>query len=83
LPVVSLAVGIGVDYGIYFYDVIQHEVYDKGRNLRDASRLVVADAADIWIYNAIELRGLSNRLRGFRFTPIGSGADFRIMSLTG
>jgi peptide/nickel transport system substrate-binding protein len=49
----------------------------------EASRLVVADAADIWIYNAIELRGLSNRLRGFRFTPIGSGADFRIMSLTG
>jgi peptide/nickel transport system substrate-binding protein len=48
-----------------------------------ASRFVVADAADIWIYNAIELRGLSNRLRGFRFTPIGSGADFRIMSLTG
>jgi peptide/nickel transport system substrate-binding protein len=48
----------------------------------EASRLVVADAADIWIYNAIELRGLSNRLRGFRFTPIGSGADFRIMSLT-
>jgi peptide/nickel transport system substrate-binding protein len=48
----------------------------------EASRLVVADSADIWIYNAIELRGLSNRLRGFRFTPIGSGANFRIMSLT-
>jgi peptide/nickel transport system substrate-binding protein len=47
-----------------------------------ASRVVVADAADIWIYNAIELRGLSNRLRGFQFTPIGSGADFRTMSLT-
>jgi peptide/nickel transport system substrate-binding protein len=48
----------------------------------EASRLVVADAADIWIYNAIELRGLSNRLRGFQFNPIGSGADFRTMSLT-
>ena len=48
----------------------------------EASRLVVSDAADIWIYNAIELRGLSNRLHGFHFTPIGSGADFRMMSLT-
>lgn len=48
----------------------------------EASRIVVADAADIWIYNAIELRGISNRLRGFHFTPIGSGADFRAMSLT-
>jgi peptide/nickel transport system substrate-binding protein len=59
---------------------------DQGKRrplYEEASRLVVADAADIWIYNAVELRGLSNRLRGFRFTPIGSGADFRIMSLTG
>lgn len=48
----------------------------------DASRIVIADAADIWIYNAIELRGLSKRLRGFQFDPIGSGADFRTMSLT-
>lgn len=48
----------------------------------EASRIIVADAADIWIYNAIELRGLSNRLHGFHFSPIGSGADFRSMSLT-
>jgi peptide/nickel transport system substrate-binding protein len=48
----------------------------------EASRIVVSDAADIWIYNAIELRGLSSRLRGFQFTPIGSGVDFRSMSLT-
>jgi peptide/nickel transport system substrate-binding protein len=57
---------------------------DQGKRqslYEEASRLVVADAADIWIYNAIELRGLSNRLRGFHFTPIGSGADFRSMSL--
>ena len=58
---------------------------DQGKRqarYEEASRLVVADAADIWIYNAIELRGLSNRVHGFRFTPIGSGADFRILSLT-
>jgi peptide/nickel transport system substrate-binding protein len=48
----------------------------------EASRLIVADAPDVWIYNSVELRGLSNRLRGFHFTPIGSGADFRVMSLT-
>ena len=58
---------------------------DQGKRqarYEEASRLVVADAADIWIYNAVELRGLSNRVHGFRFTPIGSGADFRILSLT-
>ncbi len=57
---------------------------DKRRALyEEASRIVVSDAADIWIYNTIELRGLSNRVHGFRFTPIGSGADFRFISLTG
>jgi peptide/nickel transport system substrate-binding protein len=58
---------------------------DQGRRqalYEEASRLIVADAVDIWIFNAVELRGLSNRLRGFHFTPIGSGADFRNMSLT-
>ena len=36
LPVVSLAVGIGVDYGIYFYDVIRHQMHRQGQNLRAA-----------------------------------------------
>jgi peptide/nickel transport system substrate-binding protein len=49
----------------------------------EASRIVVSEAADIWIYNTVELRGLSNRLKGFQFTPVGSGANFRILSLTG
>lgn len=47
----------------------------------EASRIVVSEAADIWIYNTIELRGLSNRVQGFQFTPIGSGATFRNISL--
>lgn len=57
---------------------------DKRKALyEEASRIVVSEAADIWIYNTIELRGLSNRVKGFSFTPIGSGADFRNLSLTG
>lgn len=57
---------------------------DKRRPLyEEASRIVVADAVDIWIYNTIEIRGLSNRVRGFSFTPIGSGAEFRGISLAG
>lgn len=35
LPVVSLAVGIGVDYGIYVYDLLQHQV-GQGASLREA-----------------------------------------------
>ncbi|SFP50422.1 hypothetical protein SAMN05216229_10325 [Geopseudomonas sagittaria] len=35
LPVVALGVGVGVDYGIYLYERIQHEM-EAGRDLRHA-----------------------------------------------
>lgn len=47
----------------------------------DASRIVVGDAADIWIYNTIQMRGMSDRIEGYEFSPVGSGAEFRTMSL--
>jgi predicted RND superfamily exporter protein len=36
LPVVALGVGVGVDYGIYLFEVIRHEVQDRGATLRAA-----------------------------------------------
>ncbi len=47
----------------------------------DASRLVVEDAADIWIYNTVQLRGLSDRIEGYRFSPVGSGGEIRWISI--
>lgn len=47
----------------------------------EASRLVVDDAADIWIYNTIQLRGLSDRVKGYKFSPVGSGGEIRWISL--
>ena len=36
LPIVALAVGIGVDYGVYVYSVFQEGVRDFGLSLQDA-----------------------------------------------
>lgn len=36
LPIQAIAVGIGVDYGVYLYSVFQEGVRDFGLNLRDA-----------------------------------------------
>jgi hypothetical protein len=36
LPVVALGVGVGVDYGIYLFERIKHEMQDAGRSLKDA-----------------------------------------------
>lgn len=46
-----------------------------------AWKTVVDDAVDLWIYNTVTLRGLSNRIEGFKFSPVGSGTDFRWLSI--
>jgi peptide/nickel transport system substrate-binding protein len=37
-----------------------------------ASRIIVDDAADIWVYNTVEQRAIRSRVKGVVFTPIGS-----------
>ncbi|MFC7476326.1 ABC transporter substrate-binding protein [Dankookia sp. GCM10030260] len=49
----------------------------------EATRLVMADCADIWVYNTVELRGVSRRLSGYRFCPAGGGAEFRWLQMQG
>jgi predicted RND superfamily exporter protein len=36
LPVVALGVGVGVDYGIYLFETMKHEMRDKALGVRDA-----------------------------------------------
>jgi predicted RND superfamily exporter protein len=36
LPVVALGVGVGVDYGIYLFERMKHEMEDSGLKLKDA-----------------------------------------------
>ena len=47
----------------------------------EASKIVVEDAVDIWVYNTVQLRGLANRIDGYKFSPVGSGSDFRYLSI--
>jgi peptide/nickel transport system substrate-binding protein len=47
----------------------------------DATRQIVDDAVDIWINNTMELRGVSNRVQGFRFSPVGGGTEMRWVRL--
>lgn len=36
LPVIALGVGVGVDYGIYIYERMQHDMAEHGYGLRQA-----------------------------------------------
>lgn len=48
---------------------------------QQATGRVVADSPDIWVYNTLNLRGLSRRLQGYTFSPVGSGGELRLMWL--
>ena len=47
----------------------------------EATAQVVADSPDIWVYNTVNLRGLTRRVQGYSFSPVGSGGELRSLSL--
>ena len=42
---------------------------------------MVAERSDIWIYNTVQIRGITDRVQGFRFSPVGSGGEIRLGAL--
>jgi peptide/nickel transport system substrate-binding protein len=60
----------------------QNPDQDKRSELyQEASRIIVDEAPDIWVYNTVQLRGLNDRVKGYNFSPVGSGGEVRYMSL--
>ncbi len=57
LPVVALAVGIGVDYGIYIYDLLQDKVLREGKALREAYTETLRQTGKAVIFTGICLAG--------------------------
>jgi peptide/nickel transport system substrate-binding protein len=58
------------------------EQEDRAPFYEKAARLIVADSPDIWIYNMIEVCGVTNRVQGFKHCPVGSGGEVRWMTLS-
>jgi peptide/nickel transport system substrate-binding protein len=54
---------------------------EREKLYQQATALVVADSPDIWVYNTLNLRGLSRRVQGYTFSPVGSGGEIRLMGL--
>jgi peptide/nickel transport system substrate-binding protein len=42
----------------------------------EACRVIVADAADIWIFDQIEHVPLAKTVQGYQFSLVGSGQEF-------
>ena len=88
LPVVSLAVGVGVDYGIYIYDVLQHKLRDEKLPLREAyfqtlhqtgkavifTGVCLAGGVAAWLFSGLQFQRDMGKLLVFMFAANMLGA---------
>ena len=64
-------------------DALIHEAYVstdqsvRERNYAEAARIVVDEAASVFIYNTKWFGPFNKDVRGLRFCPVGNGQDFR------
>ena len=95
LPVVALGVGVGVDYGIYLFERMKHEMEDNGLNLRDsfvealkqrgtasiftAATMTISVAT--WIFSALKFQADMGILLAFMFLVNAFGAILLLPSL--
>jgi predicted RND superfamily exporter protein len=88
LPVVALGVGVGVDYGIYLFERMKHEMEDRGLNLRDAfvealkqrgtasvfTAVTMTVSVATWTFSALKFQADMGILLAFMFLVNAFGA---------
>jgi len=75
LPVLALGVGVGVDYGIYIYERLQHEL-EEGLSLREAFYQAMYQRGTASLFTAITM---SIGVGTWAFAPLKFQADMGIL----
>ncbi|UVE17419.1 efflux RND transporter permease subunit [Pseudomonas sp. LS44] len=75
LPVMALGVGVGVDYGIYLYERIQHEMAE-GQDLRHAFYLAMCQRGTAAVFTAVTM---SIGVCTWAFAPLKFQADMGVL----
>jgi predicted RND superfamily exporter protein len=95
LPVVALGVGVGVDYGIYLFERMKHEMEDNGLKLHDAfvealkqrgtasifTAATMTISVATWIFSALKFQADMGILLCFMFLVNAFGAILLLPSL--
>jgi predicted RND superfamily exporter protein len=95
LPVVALGVGVGVDYGIYLYERLQHEIAVNGASLRQAyyealrqrgtaavfTAVTMAIGVGTWAFSSLKFQADMGVLLAFMFVVNALGAIFLLPAL--
>lgn len=76
LPVVALGVGVGVDYGIYLFERIQHHMNDEGEDFRSAFYHAMCERGTAAVFTAITM---SIGVATWAFSALKFQADMGIL----
>lgn len=95
LPVIALGVGVGVDYGIYIYERMQHEMAEFGYTLRESfyeamrqrgtaavfTAVTMSIGVGTWAFSALKFQADMGILLAFMFLVNVIGAIFLLPAL--
>jgi len=95
LPVIALGVGVGVDYGIYLYERLQHEIKVKGADLRHAfyeamrqrgtaavfTAITMSIGVGTWAFSSLKFQADMGVLLAFMFLVNVLGAIFLLPAM--
>ena len=95
LPVVALGVGVGVDYGIYLFERMKHEMEDNGLVLKDAfvealkqrgtasifTAVTMTISVATWTFSALKFQADMGILLAFMFLVNAFGAILLLPAL--
>jgi len=95
LPVVALGVGVGVDYGIYLFESMQHELRERDITLREAfyeamrqrgnaaifTALTMSIGVGPWAFSALKFQADMGILLAFMFLVNMLGAIFLLPAM--
>ncbi|MEC5213918.1 putative RND superfamily exporter protein [Polaromonas sp. CG_9.5] len=95
LPVIAMGVGVGVDYGIYLYESLQHEMEHNGKSLREAfyealrqrgtaavfTGVTMSIGVGTWAFSALKFQADMGILLAFMFLVNMLGAVFLLPAM--
>ncbi len=76
LPVIALGVGVGVDYGIYLFERIQHHMNEEGTDFREAFERAMVERGSAAVFTAITM---SVGVATWLFSALKFQADMGVM----
>ncbi|TJY58876.1 RND family transporter [Sinimarinibacterium sp. CAU 1509] len=76
LPVIALGVGVGVDYGLYLFERIQHHMDIEGTDFREAFERAMVERGSAAVFTAITM---SVGVATWMFSALKFQADMGVM----